>query len=94
MSHQSDILMIHPFLFYLFLPFPDNVVQQSLAGIFEKRDDELEVAIVAIIRIGNGGVFTMVGQETGINTKQVRKSAMRTTFFLSASEEAMEVMAR
>lgn len=65
MSHQSDILMIHPFLFYLFLPFPDNAVQQSLAGIFEKRDDELEVAIVAIIRIGNGGVFTMVGQEIG-----------------------------
>ena len=57
--------MIHPFLFYLFLPFPDNVVQQSLAGIFEKRDDELEVAIVAIIRIGNGGVFTMMGQEIG-----------------------------
>lgn len=76
--------MIHPFLFYLFLPFPDNAVQQFLAGIFEKRDDELEVAIVAIIRIGNGGVFTMVGQE----------SAMRTTFFLSDSEEAMEVMAR
>lgn len=62
--------MIHPFLFYLFLPFPDNAVQQLLAGIFEKRDDELEVAIVAIIRIGNGGVFAMMGQ----------KSAMRTTF--------------
>lgn len=63
MSHQSDILMIHPFLFYLFLPFPDNAVQQLLAGIFEKRDDELEVAIVAIIRIGNGGVFAMMGQK-------------------------------
>ena len=62
MSHQSDILMIHPFLF---LPFPDNAVQQLLAGIFEKRDDELEVAIVAIIRIGNGGVFAMMGQKIG-----------------------------
>ena len=57
--------MTHPLLFYLFLPFPDNAVQQLLAGIFEKRDDEFEVAIVAIIRIGNGGVFTMVGQEIG-----------------------------
>ena len=65
MSHQSDILMIHPFLFYLFLPFPDNAVQQFLAGIFEKRDNELEVAIVTIIRIGNGGVFAMMGQKIG-----------------------------
>lgn len=84
MSHQSDILMIHPFVFYLFLPFPDNAVQQLLAGIFEKRDDELEVAIVAIIRIGNGGVFAMVGQKIG----------HAHYFFLSDSEEAMEVMAR
>ena len=55
MSHQSDILMIHPFLFYLFLPFPDNAVQQFLAGIFEKRDNELEVAIVTI-KIGRAHV--------------------------------------
>ena len=65
MSHQSGILMIHPFLFCLFLPFPDNAVQQLLAGIFEKRDNEFEVAIVAIIRIGNGGVFAMMGQKIG-----------------------------
>ena len=37
MSHQSDILMIHPFLFYLFLPFPDNAVQQFLAYFFNFR---------------------------------------------------------
>lgn len=83
MSHQSDILMIHPFCLSV-LPFPDNAVQQLLAGIFEKRDDELEVAIVAIIRIGNGGVFAMMGQKIG----------HAHYFFLSDSEEAMEVMAR
>ena len=40
-----------------------EIVQQSLAGIFQERDNELEVAVVAVVWIGHGGVFTMVGQE-------------------------------
>lgn len=40
-----------------------EIVQQSLAGIFQERDYQLEVAVVAVVWIGHGGVFTMVGQE-------------------------------
>lgn len=52
-------LMTHP----LFLLSFYEIVQQSLAGIFQERDNELEVAVVAVVWIGHGGVFTMVGQE-------------------------------
>lgn len=46
-----------------FLLFFYEIVQQSLAGIFQERDNELEVAVVAVVWIGHGGVFTMVGQK-------------------------------
>ena len=56
-----------PFMMSIYL-LPDllsfyEAVQQSLAGIFQERDNELEVAVVAVVWIGHGGVFTMVGQE-------------------------------
>ena len=40
-----------------------DAFQQFLAGIFQKRDNQLKVAVVAIVWVGHGGVFTMVGQE-------------------------------
>lgn len=46
------------FLFY-------DALQQPLASIFQQGDDQFEIAHVAIIWVGNGGVFTMAGQEIG-----------------------------
>ena len=33
-----------------------EIVQQSLAGIFQERDNELEVAVVAVVWIGHHAV--------------------------------------
>ena len=46
-----------------FLLFFYEIVQQSLAGIFQERDTELEAAVVAALWIRQGGAFPMLRQD-------------------------------
>ena len=54
---QQVIKKIHKAFIYGLI---HNAIQQLLAGIFEQRDNQLKVAVVAVIRVGHAGVFTMI----------------------------------
>lgn len=56
MSLFCVFILSAPILHFLLI---HNAIQQLLAGIFEQRDDEFKVAVVAVIRVGHAGVFTM-----------------------------------
>lgn len=56
-----DDSMINMLYFFL----SDDALQQPLTSIFQQGDDQFKIAHVAIIWVGNSGVFAMVGQKIG-----------------------------